>query len=175
MSTVQDEVTGSRVEVELTVDVPPGPLWELVTDVTRIGRWSPECEHAAWLGGVTGAPRPGDRFAGRNRFRGGLVSEVVCVVTEAERPRTFGWVVLDPAEDPAAPSTTWRYELRPGAAPGTTVVRHAMVHGPGYSGLRAAVAGAADAAARRDARLTELRTNMTTTLLAMAREARCAT
>lgn len=173
MSTVQDEVTGVRAEVELVLDVPPERLWDLVTDVGRIGRWSPECEHAAWLDGAAG-PRPGHRFAGRNRFPGGLVTEVVCVVTEAERPRTFGWVVLDPDGDPGTPSTAWRYELRPGDRPYRTVVRHTVVHGPGYSGLRDAVESDPDPAGRirrRDERLAELRANMAATLVAMAREA----
>lgn len=43
-------VTGARVDLETTVDMPPERLWELITAVHRIGEWSPECEEGSWLG-----------------------------------------------------------------------------------------------------------------------------
>jgi hypothetical protein len=62
------EATGATVEIEMVVDKDPGEMWDLVTDVGRIGEWSPECAGAAWLDG--GTPEPGARFAGRNEFGG---------------------------------------------------------------------------------------------------------
>ncbi|MGA8113226.1 MAG: SRPBCC family protein [Actinocatenispora sp.] len=168
--TTDDRVTGARAAIEVTVEVPPAVLWDLLTDVSRHGEWSPECEHAAWLDTDDPGPRVGARFRGRNRFANGQVNEVTCTVVAAERPTTFAWVV---GEDPAQPSTTWRYELSPAGSPDRTLVRHTFEHGPGASGLR-------DAIARHPTkvdhilttRLTQLEKHMTETLAAMTATAR---
>ena len=39
---------------------PPNAIWELVSDVTRIGEFSPETFEAEWLDGATG-PEVGAR------------------------------------------------------------------------------------------------------------------
>jgi hypothetical protein len=39
----------------------PASIWELVSDVTKIGRYSPETFEAEWLEGATG-PAAGARF-----------------------------------------------------------------------------------------------------------------
>ena len=161
-----DEVTGLTVAAEEVVAAPPELVWDLVADVTRVGSWSPECIGAAWLG-EPGQPRPGARFKGRNRFPNGFEYEVTCVVTEADRPRTFAWAVLDDTGDPARPSSLWRYEIGPLPGGGSRV-RQRFTHGPGFSFLRAiaenAPALAADFIA---ARRVGLRANMTATLRAM--------
>lgn len=41
-------------------------LWEMVSDVTRMGDWSPETTTAVWTGGATG-PAVGAKFRGSNR------------------------------------------------------------------------------------------------------------
>jgi uncharacterized protein YndB with AHSA1/START domain len=163
---IADGVTGLTVAAEEVVAAPPELVWDLVADVTRVGGWSPECVRTAWLG-KPGEPRPGARFIGHNRFPDGFEWEVTCVVTEADRPRTFAWAVLDDTGDPARPSSLWRYEID--ALPGGgSRVRQRFTHGPGLSFLRplaeAAPDGAAEIiAARRDG----LRANMTATLRAM--------
>src|ERR1700730_192330 len=149
---VADEVTGLTVAAEEVVTVRPELVWDLVADVTRVGEWSPECIGAAWLSDP-GRPKSGARFTGRNRIANGFEYEVTCVVTEAERPRAFAWVVLDDSGDPARPSSSWRYLIDP--LPGGSRVRQCFTHGPGASYLRAAAAkgpdrGAEVAAARRD-------------------------
>ncbi|GAA2813627.1 SRPBCC family protein [Crossiella cryophila] len=164
-----DKVTGARTEVELTVEVAPEKLWEIITDVARIGEFSPECTGGAWLDSDSPGPRVGARFAGHNEYGDGFSSDVLCVVTESEPGRVFGWVVLDDAEDPALPGTTWRYELS-GAAFGRTVVRQTFLHGPGDTGLREMVAGLSPvvAAAGVRERLGQIREHMTETITAMA-------
>src|SRR5271165_3580098 len=139
------EATGATVEVEIIVDQDSGEMWDLVTDVGRIGEWSPECAGAAWADG--GTPQPGGRFEGRNEFGSGFKSTVTCVVTEAERPAVFEWVVLDPSKDVGCPGSTWRYEIVPGESAGQTRVLHRFVHGPGRTGLRAAMEESPDQAA----------------------------
>jgi hypothetical protein len=89
------------------------------------------------------------------------------VVTEADRPRAFGWVVLDDSGDPGRPSSSWRYRIDPLPGGGSRV-RQRFTHGPGASYLRAVAAKAPDRAAeiiaaRRDG----LRSNMSATLRAM--------
>ncbi|MEU6739962.1 SRPBCC family protein [Streptosporangium sandarakinum] len=163
------DVTGSRVEIETTVGLPPERLWDLITDVPRIADWSPECEHLAWLDADDAAPRVGARFEGRNR-RQDRVWTVTSVVTEADRPRSFAWVVLDRAGDPERPSSRWRYDLEPAEEPGRTVVRHSFEHGPGDSGLREMIRSNPEiASVILDVRLGELRKHMTETLDAMTR------
>ena len=88
------EVTGLTAAAEVVVAAPPELVWDLVADVTQVGGWSPECIRAAWLG-EPGRPQPGARFTGHNRLPDGFEYEVTCMVTEADRPRVFAWVVLD--------------------------------------------------------------------------------
>jgi len=93
--------------------------------------------------------------------------EVVAVVTEADRPRAFAWVILDDSDDPARPSSSWRYRIDPLPGGGSRV-RQRFTHGPGASYLRAAAAKAPDRAAEIiAARWDGLRANMTATLRAM--------
>ncbi|WP_214410861.1 SRPBCC family protein [Sphaerisporangium fuscum] len=158
-------VTGARVDLEATVDLPPERLWDLITSVPRLGEWSPECEYAAWLGAP--ALREGQRFEARNR-RQDMVWSVTCVVTEAQRPSSFAWLVLDGRDDPDRPSSSWRYDLLPGASPEQTVVRHSFVHGPGGSGLRDMIENNPQIASFiLEVRLEELRRHMYETLAAM--------
>jgi uncharacterized protein YndB with AHSA1/START domain len=159
------EVTGLTATAEAMVATRPELVWDLVADVIRVGEWSPECIRAAWLG-EPGGPHPGARFTGRNRFPGGFEYEVTCVVTEADRPRAFAWVVLDDSGDPARPSSSWRYRIDP--LPGGSRVRQRFTHGPGASYLRAVAGEAPDRAAEIiAARLDGLQANMSATLCAM--------
>ena len=163
---IADEVTGLTAAAEEVIAARPELVWDLIADVTRIGGWSPECIRAAWLG-EPGRPRPGARFIGRNRLPNGFEYEVTCVVTEADRPRAFAWVVLDDSGDPARPSSLWRYRIDP--LPGGGIrVRQRFTHGPGTSFLRAVAATAPDRAAEIiAARLDGLRASMSATLRAM--------
>ncbi|HEY1625685.1 MAG TPA: SRPBCC family protein [Streptosporangiaceae bacterium] len=132
-----DDVTGMRVGAEIVVTAAPGVVWDLLADITNVGNWSPECIHTGWLDGEHDA-RPGVRFSGRNRAQGGFEWTVTCVITEASRPWTLAWVVLDDEDRTQTvddPSSHWRYGLEP-APGGATLVRHSFVHGPGDSGLR---------------------------------------
>lgn len=170
---MEDAITGMRVAIEGTVGAPPERVWDLIAEVTNVPAWSPECVRARWLD-PGGGPRVGARFVGHNRmdkFEWQVVGEVV----ECDRPRSFGWVVLDDTEDPAQPSSRWRYELEPLGA-GRTLVREWFEHGPGDSGLRAFLRAHPewDAAVAVEFRRQRLLENMTATLAAMARVAETA-
>ena len=56
------EVTISRV-----IAASPAALYDLVSDITQMGRWSPETTRCHWVGGASG-PSEGARFRGRNRW-----------------------------------------------------------------------------------------------------------
>jgi ligand-binding SRPBCC domain-containing protein len=56
-------------EVSLWMDAPPAKVWALVSDVTRIGEFSPETFEAAWTHGATG-PAVGARFKGHVKRNG---------------------------------------------------------------------------------------------------------
>lgn len=56
-----------QAEVSIDVDAPPVRVYELVSDLPRMGEWSPECVRCVWKGGATAAV-PGARFKGYNRY-----------------------------------------------------------------------------------------------------------
>ena len=139
----------------MTLEVPIHVLWDRVSDVTQVGKFSPECFETA--------PIDSTRFIGRNRFPEGHVGEAVGIVTERKPLATFAWTMLD---DAGAVGSFWRYELAPGEETGTTTVRHSFEHGPGVTGLR--VIAQQDAGVIPE-RLGRLARNMSVTLLAMER------
>jgi len=64
-------------------------LWEMVSDVTRMGDWSPETTNAVWAGGATG-PAVGAKFRGSNR-NGKRSWKTACVVVDSEPGRRFAF------------------------------------------------------------------------------------
>ena len=109
---------GREGSVEQLVDATPERVWAVLTDVTRIGEWSHECQGAVWLGGGPVGPVVGARFRGRNRV--GLVRwGRACEITVADVPRRFafrtggGWV---------GDSTEWTFDLEP-VGSGTRIVQ----------------------------------------------------
>ncbi|MEO3810302.1 SRPBCC family protein [Sphaerisporangium sp. B11E5] len=159
-------VTGSRVDLEMTVPLPLTRVWDLITEVPRISDWSPECRHIGWLGPTPAEPRVGTRFQCRN-LRQDAIWTTTSTITELNPPHTFAWVVLDD-RDHSLPSSTWRYDLTPTDSSAQTRIRHSFVHGPGRSLLRDYIEASPEiASVILEVRLTELHTHMTQTLKAM--------
>ncbi|MFZ0077988.1 SRPBCC family protein [Trebonia sp.] len=92
-------------------------IWDLVSDVTRVGEFSPETFEAEWLGGA-GSPEAGARFR-RHVWRNGRgpVYWTVCTVAACDPGREFAFTVAGPGGKTV---NTWRYQLEP-AADGTDV------------------------------------------------------
>ena len=106
---MQDSVT-----VHMTAS--PGKVWSLVSDVTKIGRYSPETFEAEWLDGASG-PAVGARFRGHVKRNGkGPIYWTTCEVTACEPDREFAFGVLTRGRI----LNTWRYVLQP-AGDGTDV------------------------------------------------------
>ncbi len=69
----------SPASASVTIEASPEKLYELVTDITRMGKLSPECTGGKWLGGATG-PAVGAKFKGTNKagmIRWSTVNRVV--------------------------------------------------------------------------------------------------
>ncbi len=106
-----------RGSVTVHMAAPVDQVWDLVSDVTRVGEFSPETFEAEWLDGATG-PKLGARFRGHVRRNGrGPVYWTVCTVTACEPGREFGFAVGGPR---GRVVNTWRYQLGPSAG-GTDV------------------------------------------------------
>ncbi|MEY2449189.1 MAG: hypothetical protein QOH79_2665 [Acidimicrobiaceae bacterium] len=106
---------GTVGEARLHVDAAPDALYDLVSDVTRMGEWSPETIRCEWLDGASG-PAPGVRFKGTNK-RGFARWSTKPEVIEAERGRVFSFVTHS-----SGPSTKWTYRFEPAEGGGTELV-----------------------------------------------------
>ena len=104
-------------EVGLEIEADANLLYDMVSDLPRIGEWSPECERVDWEGDVT-VPVVGTTFVGHNavgpgrRFRYSRHGEVLA----AERGKEFTFIT----DEGGRPSTLWRYRFEP-TATGTRV------------------------------------------------------
>jgi ribosome-associated toxin RatA of RatAB toxin-antitoxin module len=91
------------VEVTETVKAPPQQLYDLVSDLPRMGEWSPENTGGKWLGRATSAA-VGAKFRGTNR-NGLAVWMTSVTVTAADAGRRFAFDV----DVFGVPISTWAY------------------------------------------------------------------
>lgn len=95
---------------QIVISASPGRIYDLVSDLPRMGEWSPECERVEWIGGSTTAAE-GARFVGHNR--GGPFRRVRWSrhgrVLIADPGREFAFVT----EEGGRESTVWRYRFEP--------------------------------------------------------------
>ena len=111
-------------EAKIHIESSPGHVYDLVSDITRMGEWSPENTGGEWLDGATG-PRVGARFKGKNKRKGGWSTK--CTVTAADAGREFAF-------DVGKGETRWRYRFA-AAGDGTDVVESfEIVKEPGRLG-----------------------------------------
>lgn len=103
-------------EATVEVAVAPQAVWRMVSDLTRVGDWSPENRGGKWLGGANAAA-VGARFKGSNR-RGLAVWSTVSTIVRLEPERAIAWEVRAPWGGP--PLSRWTYELE-STASGTRV------------------------------------------------------
>jgi uncharacterized protein YndB with AHSA1/START domain len=80
-----------QVAVTRDIAAPAGLVWELVSDLTRMGEWSPENRGGVWVKGSTG-PVPGARFKGANR-NGDKSWATAVKVIDADPGRRFSFLV----------------------------------------------------------------------------------
>ncbi len=92
---------GTAAEVGVYVDAPPDVVYSVVSDISRMGEWSPETIKCEWVDGATG-PAVGARFKGTNK-RGILRWSTKPTVTVADPGRAFAFEV--------GRDTKWTYRL----------------------------------------------------------------
>jgi uncharacterized protein YndB with AHSA1/START domain len=117
---------------EVRIEAPPEQVWALVSDIFLMPELSSELQEVAWLDGATG-PAAGHRFTGRSAHPAMGEWETVSTVTECDPPHRFAWAVGDPAR----PSATWRFTLKPDG--NGTLLEQWYQMGPARSGLNIAI------------------------------------
>lgn len=96
-----------RGKASALIEAPPERIYELVSDVTRMGEWSPECVGAQWAPGSDG-PAVGAVFNGTNS-RATNEWTTPNTVIAATPGNEFAWVV-GTADFRVC---TWRYVFEP--------------------------------------------------------------
>lgn len=91
-------------EVTVRIDAPAERLWDMVSDVSRMGEWSPECYKCRWTGKER-RPVEGARFWGMNK-RGWVRWGTPNVVIEADRGRSFAFRTI-------GNNNVWGYRFEP--------------------------------------------------------------
>ena len=97
------------LRAEIEIDAPVTKVWSLVSDLSRMPQWSPQCRVMKVLGPL----RPGARTINLNR-RKFLVWPTTCTLTEVVPEKKVAFRV-------DANKTVWSYELEP-TDTGTRVV-----------------------------------------------------
>jgi glucose/arabinose dehydrogenase len=96
---------GTTGEVHVHVDASPDVVYKVVSDVTRMGEWSPETTKCEWLDGATGA-EVGARFKGTNK-KGFATWSTKPTVVAADPGREFAFAIGNEIK--------WTYRFEPDA------------------------------------------------------------
>lgn len=78
-----------HVEVSREINATPEAVWAAISDVTRMGEWSPECHTCTWNDGFDG-PAVGAMFSGQNK-NGEYEWNTECEVTECVPGKVFAF------------------------------------------------------------------------------------
>jgi uncharacterized protein YndB with AHSA1/START domain len=97
------------LQAEIEIDAPVSKVWRLVSDLSKMPQWSPQCRLMRPLGGL----RQGVRTVNINR-RGYLVWPTTSRITELVPEKKLAFRVSENR-------TVWSYELEP-TATGTRVI-----------------------------------------------------
>jgi uncharacterized protein YndB with AHSA1/START domain len=109
--------TATTGEARIEIDATPLTVYNLISDITRMGEWSPECYRCEWLDGATTAVS-GARFRGHNRL-GKVRWHTDAIITAADPGHEFAFTTLHTT---GREETLWRYRFRPLGAGSTEVV-----------------------------------------------------
>jgi uncharacterized protein YndB with AHSA1/START domain len=81
----------NEIKVEREIAATPDVVWSLVSDLQRMGDWSPENNGGEWIKGATG-PARGAKFKGRNS-NGSKSWTTVSTVIDASPGKRFSFLV----------------------------------------------------------------------------------
>src|ERR1051326_3987451 len=102
-------VHGLHREASIAINASPEAVYDLVSDLPRMGEWSPENIGGEWQNGGSG--KGGHRFIGHKRA-GERTWSAPVLVTVAERGRCFEFVI----GPDGGPYVRWTYRLEPSGA-----------------------------------------------------------
>lgn len=112
---------------QVTVDIAASPqeVWDLVSDVTRIGEFSPETFEARWTRGSTG-PEVGATFKGHVKRNGvGPTYWSGCTVTRCEPPTQTSEGVFEFSVGTSDVTVNnWGYRIAPDGSGGSKVTEY---------------------------------------------------
>ena len=103
------------VSATIHIDAPAEKVWSMVTDLPRMGEWSPENTGGRWAGNATVAG-VGVRFKGTNK-NGAKSWKTVSKVTACEAPTYFAF---DTMVGPVS-FARWSYRITPSSDGGCDV------------------------------------------------------
>lgn len=95
----------SDVDVSADISAPAEKVWSLVSDITRMGEWSPENRGGRWISGASG-PSTGAKFRGSNA-KGLRRWTTTCTVTDATPGKRFAFDV----DYAGVAIATWEYDF----------------------------------------------------------------
>lgn len=98
-----------RGQVQVYIEAPPEKVYAMLSDITRMGEWSPECYRCEWVDG-TSSPSTGARFRGYSKSNWLKWSRLV-EVRAAQPGKEFAFTTLTDLIN--KDSTNWRYTLEP--------------------------------------------------------------
>ena len=111
-------------QVSIDIAATPERVYDLASDVTRYGEWSPENLGGHWLDGVAG-PAAGARFKAKNKRR--VSWSTTSTVRVAEPGREFSFAVGKSGD------TVWRYVIEPNGSDASTVTEsYEVVNEPNF-------------------------------------------
>jgi len=146
-----------KVSVSRDVASTPEAMWRLVTDLPRMGEWSPENRGGEWINAK--GPAVGVRFKGRNKNGKRSWSTTVEVI-RCDEPRVFAFSLLVGKSK----WCDWVYEIEP-TSTGVRITHSWIDHRSAFtSWLGGVVSGVKDRASHNAA-------NMEKTLDALVRAA----
>jgi hypothetical protein len=115
--------------VSFHIDAAPATVWALVSDIERMGEWSPETYRTEWLDGAS-EPAVGARFRGYNRRSALERWSTTPTIRVCEPERELAFALGIKTRD----FVVWRYRLEPTNG-GTLLTESVTVRGWALYGL----------------------------------------
>jgi uncharacterized protein YndB with AHSA1/START domain len=98
---------GVEGRATIQIQAPPDTVYAMITDVARMGEWSPECVKAEWVEGE--GPQVGARFRGHNKLNWLIRWSTTPTVKVADRGKEFTFETGKPGKE----DTRWTYQFAP--------------------------------------------------------------
>ncbi|MER5349569.1 SRPBCC family protein [Kitasatospora sp. NPDC002551] len=142
-----------RSRAEVRISAAPAEVYSVVSDLTRSGEWSPECQGGTWVSGEPSAV--GSVFRGENLRSPDVVAWAPVVrgtwfthaeVVAAEPGRTFRWAMRDSGG--RAQESVWAFDVTAADDGGSVLVHHFRMDAA-TEGIRGITAGMDPDAKRR--------------------------